>query len=102
MPPGGQGGRRAAAGEAGAADSPEHERVPGDGSSAARRERMLPLNRATFAAPALPAAARRSPSPPYAARSPPPPTRDEVSGRGDEHAGPAARQLLAGGGEVDA
>ena len=36
---GGQSGRRAAAGEAGAADFPERARVPGDGPSAARRAR---------------------------------------------------------------
>src|SRR5213594_2050618 len=41
MPPGGEGGRRAAAGEAGAADFPERARVPQDGASAARRTPML-------------------------------------------------------------
>jgi len=49
MPPGGQGGRRAAAGEAGAADFPEHERVPQDGVSATRCLRLRQrLGRATF------------------------------------------------------
>src|SRR5436190_1593129 len=38
MPPGGEGGRRAAAGKAGAADFPERERVIGDDVSAARRK----------------------------------------------------------------
>jgi len=53
MPPGEQGRRRAAAGEAGAADLPE--RVTGDGASAARRKGMLQgLGAPRFAAPALP------------------------------------------------
>src|SRR5439155_15451782 len=54
-----------------------------------RRRAGPPLTVLRFAAPALPAAARRSPNPSTATRSPPIPTRDKVSGR------------LAPGGERD-
>src|SRR5207248_9888817 len=61
----------------------------GTGSDRPRR-RAGPLHTVLrFAAPALPAAARRSPNPSTATRSPPIPTRDKVSGR------------LASGGERD-
>src|SRR6266849_5153004 len=62
MLPGGQGGRRAAAGEAGAADLPEGERVTGDDVSAARQTTAA-QRASTFAAPASPAAARPAHSP---------------------------------------
>src|SRR5438093_4407757 len=42
MPPGGQGRRRAAAGEAGAADFPERERVPQDDLPNATRSLPIP------------------------------------------------------------
>src|SRR5439155_25133425 len=80
VPPSGQGRRRAAAGEAGAADFPERECVAEDDVSAARRTRTA-QGSTVFAAPASPAAARRSPDPPNATLSLPFPTRDKVSGR---------------------
>src|SRR5439155_10724518 len=79
VPPGGQGGRRAAAGKAGAADFPERQRVTEGGVSAAYT--ACPRSVLQFAAPASPAAAR----PPHdslgAPRSLPNPTRDKVSRR---------------------
>jgi len=62
MPPGGEGERRAAAGEAGAADFAARTRLVGDGASAARGTRMLrcvgraPVCRAGFAGRGTPLA----------------------------------------------
>src|SRR5439155_25409690 len=63
MLPGGQGRRRAAAGKAGAADFPEHERATGNDVSGARRTTAA-QRASTFTAPASPAAARLAHDPP--------------------------------------
>src|SRR5438132_13806329 len=75
----GRGGRRAAAGAAGAADWPERERATGNDACAARLT-MAAQRASTFAAPASPTAARPAHDPPTPhARFVP--TRDKVSGR---------------------
>src|SRR5213079_1538606 len=73
------GGRRAAAGEAGAADFPERERMTEEDTFAAHAD--CPRSRFNFVAPASPAAARPPHDPPAAPRSLPIPTRDKVSRR---------------------
>src|SRR5213078_3096890 len=73
------GGRRAAAGEAGAADFPERERMTEEDTFAAHAD--CPRSVFKFAAPALPAAARPLHDPPGAPRARPIATRDKVSRR---------------------
>src|SRR5882724_11456579 len=79
VPPGGQGGGRAAAGEAGAADVPEREHVTEGDVSATYAD--CPGSVLKFTAPASPAAARPPHDPPGAPHSLPIPTRDKVSRR---------------------
>src|SRR5207245_8499264 len=77
--PGGQPRRRAAAGEAGAADLPEREDVAGDDVSTPRRTQSP--KGLEFAAPASPAAARLSHAPPNGTRSLSPSDPRRFSGR---------------------